>query len=82
VQAEGQGLLATIQANAGTVGSLYARETRDKNTCGPCAEIDGRFLGTTDDLAQVFATHPNGSQYIGCLGRSRCRGELEGVWRK
>jgi HK97 family phage portal protein len=82
VQAEGHGLLATIRANGSTVGSLYAKERRDRASCLPCSEIDGRFLGTTDDLAQVFATHPNGSQYIGCLGRSRCRGEIEGVWRK
>ena len=80
VQAEGHGRAATLAH--GPVGSIYAKERRDTHSCGPCNEIDGRFLGTTDDLQQVFITHPNGSQYIGCLGRDRCRGEIEGVWRK
>lgn len=80
-QAEGHGRVATLRH--GPVGAIYADESRDDpNRCGPCAAINGRWLGNTDDLAQVFATHPNGSQYIGCLGRDRCRGKVTGVWRK
>lgn len=73
--------LATFEA--GPVGSLYAHEVNDSNTCVPCSHVDGRFLGTTDDLAQVLRSYPDGAfgGYILCLGGPACRGTIAGVWR-
>lgn len=74
--------VATL-AGSQTVGAIYASEKNDKATCLPCAEINGRWLGNTDDLAQVFRSYPGGAYggYVGCLGRERCRGSIVGVWR-
>lgn len=68
----------------GPVGAVYASEQLDKNTCKPCRTINGRWLGNTDDLDTIEKTYPGGAfgGYIDCLGRSRCRGTVVGVWRK
>lgn len=68
---------------AGPVGALYASEQLDKNTCKNCRAVHGRWLGNTDDLSMVDQTYPQGAYggYVDCLGGSRCRGTIVGVWR-
>ncbi len=66
---------------AGPVGSLYAVETLDANTCGPCKRIDGRFIATTDDMGPYDALYTATGGYKDCEGRQRCRGTVTGVWR-
>ena len=76
--AQHEGRMASLRL--APAGSLYASETLDGATCAPCREVDGRWLGNTDDLSMVDLTYPTAG-YIGCLGRSRCRGQVVGVWR-
>jgi len=66
-----------------TVGAIYAVEINDASRCAPCAEIDGKWLGNTDELDRALKFYPGGAYggYVGCLGRERCRGTLAGVWR-
>lgn len=67
----------------GPVAALYANETLDKSTCGPCRTINGRWLGNSDngtDMDQVNKLYPT-SGYVDCEGGSRCRGTVTGVWR-
>lgn len=69
--------------NNGPIAALYAVEVLDKNTCAPCREIDGRFVGTAADeqtTDEVNSLYPNGG-YVNCAGGSRCRGTITGVWR-
>lgn len=79
--AQNQGRFETLLS--APVAALYASEQNDKNTCAPCHEIDGRWLGNTDSVGMEMLnkTYPN-SGYVGCLGRDRCRGTVVGVWRK
>lgn len=68
---------------AAPVAALYANEKNDPSTCKNCAEIDGRFIGLSDDgtvMDEVDRLYPMGG-YVDCLGRSRCRGTITGVWR-
>jgi len=63
---------------AGPRCELIASEVNDKNTCPPCAAIDGHSFGFSDDPAAVdaaAAAYPT-SGYIGCEGLDRCRGAL------
>jgi hypothetical protein len=39
-------------------GAIYASEVNDRNTCKPCKQVDGRWLGNTDDLAQALTALP------------------------
>jgi Phosphatidylinositol 3- and 4-kinase len=73
----------TATVAAGPVGAIYASEHNDARVCLPCHEIDGRWLGNTDDMAMVLASYPGGAfgGYVGCLGGDRCRGTITGVWR-
>lgn len=68
----------------GPVGSLYAHEVNDRNTCVPCSHVNGRFLGTTDSIETVFLSYPDGAYggYVLCLGGPACRGTIFGVWRQ
>jgi hypothetical protein len=61
-------------------GALYASEVMDKNTCEPCREVNGRWLGNISQLDQVDKAYPNGG-YVDCEGGNRCRGTIVGVWR-
>lgn len=73
--------LATFTAPAAPRSLLTATEVHDKNTCGPCGEIDGTEFGYSDDPAAVAAAHaayPVGG-YVGCQGKDRCRGTLHAV---
>ncbi len=65
------------------VGALYAQEMNDRNTCGPCREVNGRWLGNTDDPAMAYSLYPDGAYggYTFCLGGVNCRGTITGVWR-
>lgn len=76
--AQNAGRIATI--GAGPEAALYASEKNDKNTCAPCHEIDGRWLGNVSDMAQVKRTYPSAG-YVDCLGGPRCRGTVVAVWR-
>lgn len=70
-------------ALAGPSAALYASEQMDKNTCGPCRKINGKWIGNTDDPeigAKVQAVYPNGG-YRDCLGGVRCRGTVVSVYR-
>jgi hypothetical protein len=70
-------------ALSGPVASLYASEVLDGNTCRPCREVDGKWLGNTDDPdtpARVEEVYPNGG-YRFCQGGVRCRGTVVFLWR-
>lgn len=56
---------------------LYASELLDRNTCAPCAELDGQQY---DTMADALADYPGAGGYVGCEGGSRCRGTLVIVW--
>ena len=74
--------LATFEA--GPVGSLYAHELNDRNTCVPCSQVDGRFLGTTEQIETVWLSYPEGAYggYVLCQGGPACRGTVFGIWRE
>lgn len=55
---------------------LRADERLDKNTCGPCRDIDGTVLPTADAAGLAYG----GAGYLFCKGRERCRGTIRGVW--
>lgn len=74
--------LATFEA--GPVGALYAHEMNDRNTCVPCHQVNGRFLGTTNQIETVWLSYPEGAYggYVLCQGGPACRGTVFGVWRE
>jgi hypothetical protein len=77
--AEGDGRTATLeQAEDDGKGATYyvATETRDRNTCIQCEDIDGERF---DTLRDVRESYPHGG-YFACLGTIRCRGTIEPVW--
>lgn len=74
--AHGQG--RTAAASTGPrAREVYASELLDRNTCGPCATVDGR---TYRDLTAGLVDYPGAGGYVGCDGGSRCRGTLVIVW--
>ena len=79
-----QNAARTATLAAGPVGAIYSSEKNDSNTCGPCREVNGRWLGNTDDLAMVEKSYPAGAfgGYLHCKGGPRCRGTVVGVWRE
>lgn len=64
---------AAGQAALPAPAEVYASELLDNNTCGPCAEVDGR---TYVDLEAALVDYPGAGGYVGCDGGSRCRGTL------
>lgn len=68
----------------GPVGALYGHEVNDSNTCPPCREVNGRWLGNTDQMGTILLSYPEGAYggYSHCEGGSRCRGTIFGVWRQ
>lgn len=56
---------------------VYASELLDRNTCGPCGEIDGR---TYVNLEAALVDYPGAGGYVECEGGARCRGTLVLVW--
>jgi hypothetical protein len=77
--AQRAGRVATFRG-AGTQPSFYASEVLDTNTCVYCRKVHGRFLGNSVDDPGVNLYYPRGG-YVDCQGRSRCRGQIVGVWR-
>jgi hypothetical protein len=73
--------LATLRA--APEGALYASEVNDKNTCPPCRQVNGRWLGNISQMAQVEKSYPGGAYgaYVDCQGGVNCRGTVVGVWR-
>lgn len=68
---------------SGPSAALYASEMLDKRTCSPCARIDGKWIGNTDDpdiAAKLEAVYPNGN-YRDCEGGVRCRGQIVAIHR-
>ncbi len=65
--------------SAGPVAAYYANETLDKNTCQPCKDVNGKWLGNSI-LGDVIKTYPTGG-YLRCEGRLRCRGHVSAIWR-
>ena len=55
---------------------LRADERLDRNTCGPCRDIDGTVLPNADAAGLAYG----GAGYLFCKGRERCRGTVRGVW--
>lgn len=80
--AQNEGRILVADA-ADVLGDVYANEVNDSNTCDPCARIDGKPLGTTNDIAAIRAAYPAGGfgGYVDCEGRERCRGTIEIRWR-
>jgi hypothetical protein len=79
--AETTGRMNTMMS--GPSAALYASEVLDANTCGPCHQINGKWLGNSDEPgieAKIAAIYPRG--YVGCLGRDRCRGQVVSIWRQ
>jgi hypothetical protein len=60
----------------GPVGTYYASELMDLNTCELCAAMDGT---TFDTLEEAEMEYPTGG-YSECEGGSRCRGTLVAIY--
>lgn len=79
--AQNAGRLETMLA--GPTAALYGSEVMDGTTCKPCRQINGKWIGNTDDpdiTAKVEAIYPNGG-YVNCEGGVRCRGTVVSVYR-
>lgn len=79
--AQNEGRIATVMRAPDV--AIYASEVLDKNTCGPCRRVNGRFLGNSQDpdgVRAVAAMYPNGG-YVDCEGGARCRGTIVAIWR-
>lgn len=76
-QAQRQGRMNTLLA--APTAAWYASEQLDKNTCGPCRKVNGKWLGNSI-IENVNRLYPTGG-YIDCEGRDRCRGMVIGIWR-
>lgn len=72
-----------LTMRAAPEGSVYASEMNDANTCKPCRQVNGRFLGLTSQMDQIARSYPSGAYggYIHCYGGPACRGTVFGVWR-
>lgn len=69
---------------SGPTAALYASEMLDKRTCEPCQQVNGKWIGNTDDpdiTAKLEAVYPNGN-YRDCEGGVRCRGQVVAVHRR
>lgn len=77
-RAQNASRIATMGADAGLTVRYYASEVLDKNTCPPCAAIDGTEL--PDQMAAITA-YGNGP-YLLCQGGVRCRGTVVAVWSR
>lgn len=70
LRANGAGRSSALDAIASPV-EIYASELLDRNTCAPCAGIDGEPL-TREQADELY---PSGG-YVECLGGDRCRGTI------
>lgn len=64
--------------DAAPAAAYFASEVRDRNTCGPCRDVDGTEFAS---LADARAAYPTGG-YVDCAGRLRCRGGIVAVWKQ
>ena len=74
--AQNYGRMAVL--HAAPPGSYFASEALDKNTCGPCREVDGKEFNS---LKEAEAAYPNGG-YVQCQGGNRCRGTMIATWEQ
>jgi hypothetical protein len=66
--------------NVAPAGTYLASEIMDKNTCGPCREIDGTEFTSLSAAAEAY---PAGSAgYVSCAGGGACRGTMIAVWNR
>ncbi len=72
--ASNEGRMAVL--DAGPEAEYTASEIMDRNTCQPCASVDGH---TFADLADARAAYANGG-YVDCAGGLRCRGTIVAAW--
>lgn len=72
--AQNDGRMAVL--NVAPQARYVATEIHDKNTCGPCGDVDGMEYAS---LAEVRVAYPSGG-YVNCEGGSRCRGTVVAVW--
>lgn len=68
----GNGRTLTAQNYAGDFLLAIATEVLDRNTCGPCRNIDGTKFLTLEEAEEAY---PAG-RYSRCDGGARCRGFL------
>jgi HK97 family phage portal protein len=73
-RAQNTARVATLAA--APTARIFASERNDRNTCGPCKEIDGHEF---DDLDAVRAAYGAGG-YLRCEGGVRCRGTVTARW--
>ncbi|MFC8423942.1 hypothetical protein ACFUN7_24205 [Streptomyces sp. NPDC057236] len=59
-------------------GTYVSTEALDRNSCGPCRDVDGTRYAS---LAEARAAYPTGG-YSDCQGGSRCRGFIVAVWNE
>lgn len=83
-QAQHAGRTATMrqaedELGVGVTLAYYGQEMNDLRTCGPCRDVDGRWLGNS--IAEALAEYPTGG-YIACLGGPRCRGHIVAVFQQ
>lgn len=76
-QAQHDGRTRTIMG--GPEAALYADEILDSNTCGPCADVNRKWIGNASDPMPPLVYPVAG--YVDCKGRWRCRGQVIAVWR-
>lgn len=74
--AVGSGRMAALDALP-EAEAYVADEVRDRNTCGPCREVDGREYAS---LTAARVDYPTGAGYVACEGGIRCRGLVEPRW--
>ena len=66
----------TVLAVAPPARFYVSSEILDRNSCGPCRQVDGTEYETLGDATSAY---PSGG-YTGCLGGPRCRGTIIAVW--
>lgn len=66
---------------SGPSAALYAQEVNDKNQCVNCGQIDGKWVGNSDDPLMPWRSLYPVRGYVACLGGDRCRGMLVAIWR-
>jgi hypothetical protein len=72
-----RGEVAAMREQEQAIDSFFAMELLDTNTCGPCAEVDGRDYESLDD---ALVDYPTG-KYRACEGRNRCRGRIVALFK-
>ncbi|MFE6634664.1 hypothetical protein ACFVFT_14990 [Streptomyces tendae] len=74
--AQNEGRMAVL--TVAPPGTYVSTEALDKNSCGPCRDVDGTRYAS---LADARAAYPTGG-YTDCQGGARCRGFIVAVWNE